>query len=64
MCNHTEELPTRPSHHRSDLPLELERLILRMLAKDPEMRPSMQNVELALAPMLWHQSARVVDMIA
>jgi eukaryotic-like serine/threonine-protein kinase len=52
MLAHTEWLAERPSAVRSDLPDDLERLIVRCLAKDPTMRPSMNDVEIALARLL------------
>lgn len=52
MLAHTEWLPERPSAMRSDVPAELERLIVRCLAKDPTMRPAMCDVEAALLRML------------
>jgi len=45
------DTPPRPSAYRSDIPPELESLILRCLHKEPEQRPaSCSDVGLALAP--------------
>jgi eukaryotic-like serine/threonine-protein kinase len=48
MTAHCEQLPARITDLRSDVPADLERLIIRMLAKDPGMRPTMSEVEYAL----------------
>ncbi|HMG57620.1 MAG TPA: serine/threonine-protein kinase [Kofleriaceae bacterium] len=52
MTAHCEQLPQRPSASCPDLAPELDRLIMRMLAKDPEMRPSMLEVDAALAQLV------------
>jgi len=44
MLAHVHEMPKRPSSHRPDLPPELDRLIMRALAKDPAMRPGMREL--------------------
>jgi eukaryotic-like serine/threonine-protein kinase len=44
MLAHVHELPKRPSQLREDLPPALDRLIVRALAKDPEMRPTMREM--------------------
>jgi eukaryotic-like serine/threonine-protein kinase len=44
MTAHREALPERFSARRSDVEPDLERFILRMLAKDPAMRPTMAEV--------------------
>lgn len=44
MNQHTDALPPRPSAMCSTIPAALERLIMRMLAKDPAMRPPMSEV--------------------
>ncbi|GAB3699800.1 serine/threonine-protein kinase [Nocardiopsis oceani] len=50
---HVEEQPRPPSKHRPDLPQDLDRLVLDLLAKDPEDRPATaQNVYERLAPHL------------
>ena len=46
---HTEALPPRPSSRRSDLAPVLDHLILRCLAKDPGMRPTMADIEVELS---------------
>jgi serine/threonine protein kinase len=43
MLAHFEQRPARPSWLRT-MPIELERIILRALAKDPAMRPSMAEL--------------------
>jgi serine/threonine-protein kinase len=48
MLSHTNALPTRPSAER-DLPPELERIIMRALAKDAAMRPTMKELARDLA---------------
>jgi eukaryotic-like serine/threonine-protein kinase len=47
MVHHLEDRPPRPSWLRADddrVPIELERLVLRALAKDPTQRPSMREL--------------------
>jgi serine/threonine-protein kinase len=44
MVAHCEWLPERPSAWRPEIGADLERLIIRMLAKDPAMRPSMAEI--------------------
>ena len=41
MLAHLEQRPARPTWLRSGLPVELERVILRALTKDPALRPTM-----------------------
>jgi serine/threonine protein kinase len=48
MAAHCERLPERPSARRAELDPELERLIVRALAKDPAMRPTMADMEAEL----------------
>jgi serine/threonine-protein kinase len=48
MRAHCERLPERPSTHRPEIPAELERIIVRSLAKDPAMRPTMAELEVEL----------------
>ena len=50
MTAHLEQRPARPSWLRT-MPIELERLILRSLAKDPEMRPSAHELAVALGDL-------------
>ena len=45
MLAHTEQLPERLSHLRSDIPDTLDRLVARSLSKDPALRPTMNEVE-------------------
>lgn len=51
MNKHTDQRPARPSWLRAGIPLEVERLVLRALAKDPAMRPSMADLADALADL-------------
>ena len=51
MLAHIEQRPARPSWLRP-MPMELERLILRALAKDPAARPSMHEMACALSELL------------
>jgi serine/threonine-protein kinase len=44
MLAHLEQRPARPTWLRAGLPVELERVILRALAKDPELRPTMRQL--------------------
>jgi len=57
MLSHHEQLPERPSVRCSDMPPELERLIVRALAKDPVLRPSMSELEHGLSRLLDRQRA-------
>lgn len=41
---HLEQRPARPTWLRRGVPIELERVILRALAKDPALRPTMREV--------------------
>jgi serine/threonine-protein kinase len=51
MMAHMEQRPARPSWLRA-MPIELERLILRALAKDPAARPTMHELATALADLM------------
>jgi serine/threonine-protein kinase len=51
MIAHLEQRPARPSWLRQ-MPIELERIILCALAKDPATRPSMQDMALALSDLV------------
>ena len=44
MLAHLEQRPARPTWLRKGLPIDLERVILRALAKDPAMRPTMREL--------------------
>ena len=44
MLAHLEQRPARPTWLRAGLPIDLERVILRALAKDPAMRPTMREL--------------------
>jgi serine/threonine-protein kinase len=52
MTAHLERRPARPSWLRAGISVELERLIMRSLAKDPSMRPSMTEVALELGDLV------------
>ena len=52
MTAHCEHLPARPLVSCPELPPELDRLIMRMLAKEPGMRPSMTDVDAELSRLL------------
>lgn len=52
MFAHCGQHAERPSLLRSDVPPELERMIVRAMAKDPRMRPTMREIELALVGIL------------
>jgi hypothetical protein len=54
MLAHLEQRPARPSGLRDAVPPELERLVLRSLAKAPALRPTMAELARAL-----HQLADV-----
>ncbi|HSS02600.1 MAG TPA: hypothetical protein VLM79_36315, partial [Kofleriaceae bacterium] len=47
---HMERRPSRPSWVRR-MPIELERVILRSLAKDPALRPAMREVAMVLGAL-------------
>lgn len=55
MLAHHEWLAERPSLHRSDVPAELERLIVRAMAKDQALRPTMAELEVGLRQILENQ---------
>ena len=64
MLLHSEMLPQRPSTYRSEMSPTLEGLIMRMLSKDPAMRPTMDEVEYTLARLAWHRRSKTVRDIA
>jgi serine/threonine-protein kinase len=49
MHQHVYNLPPAPSLLRPDLPLQIERLLLQMLEKRPEKRPTLMQIEARLA---------------
>ncbi len=49
MVKHSDQLAPRPSAARSEIPADFERLVLRMLAKDQGMRPTMDEVATVLS---------------
>ena len=51
MTAHLDQRPARPSWLRAGVPLDLERLVLRALAKEPALRPTMRDLALALADL-------------
>lgn len=52
MTAHHEQLPERFAARRTDVPHGLERLVLRMLAKEPAMRPTMAEIQHVLSHLL------------
>lgn len=64
MILHCEQLPLRPSTYRSELTPVAEALLMRMLAKDPAMRPTMDDVEYTLARLAWHRRSQTMRDIA
>ena len=64
MILHSEQLPMRPSTYRSEMATTMEGLIMRMLSKDAEMRPTMDEVEYTLARLAWHRRSQTVRDIA
>lgn len=52
MLAHAKRHPPRASWLRTDISPDLERLIMRMLAKDPELRPTMAEVVERLADLV------------
>lgn len=59
---HGERMPARPAAHRPDLHPALERLIVRALAKDPALRPTMADAcaELVrLTPVRWRHDEEI-----
>jgi serine/threonine protein kinase len=44
MLAHVEQRPARPTWLRRGVPVELERVILRALTKDPSLRPTMRQL--------------------
>jgi serine/threonine protein kinase len=64
MLLHCEQLPLRPSTYRSEMSPTLEGLVMRMLAKDPAMRPTMDEVEYTLARLAWHRRSKTIRDIA
>lgn len=55
---HVDADPVPPSTHRADLPPAFEDCLLRMLAKQPEARPSAQEVADWFAGASWRGAAR------
>ncbi|HUJ57848.1 MAG TPA: serine/threonine-protein kinase [Kofleriaceae bacterium] len=51
MLAHLEQRAPRPSWLRAQVPLELERLVLRALAKDPRVRPTMRELAAAFGAL-------------
>jgi serine/threonine-protein kinase len=63
---HTEQRPESPSVRRPGVPLALEHLVLRMLAKEPGLRPRMADVSRQLTDLAFAlpPGARSVEPIA
>jgi serine/threonine-protein kinase len=66
MTAHTEQLPPPPSAQRPGVPAVLEDLVLRMLAKEPGMRPRMAEVSRVLTDLAFAMppGARVIEPLA
>lgn len=58
MILHSEQLPMRPSTYRYELATTMEGLIMRMLSKEPELRPTMDEVEYTFARLAWHRRSQ------
>jgi eukaryotic-like serine/threonine-protein kinase len=52
MMQHLDKRPARPSWLRAGISVELERLLMRALAKDPAMRPTMMEMALELGDLV------------
>ncbi len=52
MIAHLEKRPARPSWLRDGLPIELERLVMRSLAKNPAVRPTMAEIATELGDLV------------
>jgi len=63
MLAHHEWLADRPSMHRSDLPSELERMIVRAMAKDEGLRPTMAELEVGLRQILEDQPRMSLEAV-
>ena len=61
MTAHCERLPERPSTHRPGIPAELERIIVRTLAKDPALRPTMAELEVELRKLIATHASPALD---
>jgi eukaryotic-like serine/threonine-protein kinase len=48
MLAHLEQRPARPTWLRANVPVELERIVMRALAKEPALRPTMTELARAL----------------
>jgi serine/threonine protein kinase len=57
MWAHFEQRPARPSWLRAGVSSELERIVLRALAKEPELRPTMRELARELAELAGMASA-------
>lgn len=64
MTAHCERLPARPSLRDPAIGAELERLIVRALAKDPALRPAMAELATALDALAAAAPAEVCDGFA
>ncbi len=52
MLAHLEQRPARPSWLRTGLPIDVERIVMRALAKDPAMRPTMAELACELGDIV------------
>ena len=57
MLAHTEQRAARPSWLAANVPPALDRLILKMLAKDPAARPTMAELAIALDDLAEHETS-------
>jgi serine/threonine protein kinase len=61
MMAHCERIPEQPSTRCIGLDPELERLVVRALAKDPEMRPTMNEMDAELARLAPQLGGAMLD---
>jgi serine/threonine-protein kinase len=64
MIAHMDKRPARPSWLRAGLPSDVERLIMRALAKDPAMRPTMLELACELGDLAEVESCSVTMPMA
>jgi serine/threonine-protein kinase len=61
MLAHSEQRPARPSWLRQNLPVEFERLVQRALAKEPGMRPKMDEMVRELTALAYAHAPGAVE---
>jgi eukaryotic-like serine/threonine-protein kinase len=64
MLAHLDRRPARPTWLRAGLPIELERIIMRALGKDPAMRPTMAELACELGDLVEAMNACVTMPMA